>query len=211
MTTATVSHAFEPPTGHYQGFIFDCDGTLADSMPLHFTAWRAALAQSLSPFEFSWELFMRRAGKTLEVTVAELNGEFGTALDVARVSAFQRQSYQALLPQVLGIDSVLAFARERRGKFPMAVASGGDRPTVTRTLESLGIATWFDAVVTAEDVTFGKPAPDLFLLAAARIGVPPASCVVFEDSLLGIEAAERAGMGAVLVKRSSVPQLAPGA
>ena len=199
---ATVQHLFDEPPAGYEGFIFDCDGTLADSMPLHFAAWRAAFSAAGAPFTFSWDLFMRRAGKTLEITVAELNQEFSTQLDVDAVAAAQRKSYEELLPQVGPVASVVAFARERLGRHPMAVASGGDRVTVRRTLTSLGILPWFGAVVTAEDVVHGKPAPDLFLLAAERIAVPPQKCLVFEDSLLGIEAAHRAEMGAVLVRRS---------
>jgi beta-phosphoglucomutase-like phosphatase (HAD superfamily) len=170
-------------------------------MPLHFQAWRSAFAAYEAPFTFSWELFMRRAGKTLELTVEELNLEFGLALDPLLVSAAQRKSYAELLPQVGPIEPVIEFLHGVAGKFPVAVASGGDLPTVRTTLQALDVLSLFPVIVTAADVKRGKPAPDMFLLAAERIGVPPADCVVFEDSLLGIEAAEAAGMGAVLVTR----------
>ena len=191
---------FSLPTHEYSAFIFDCDGTLADSMPLHQRAWLAALRKYGASFDFGWELFMSRAGKSIELTVAELNAEFGTALDPALVSAAQRAEYDVLARGVKPIDEVVAYARSRaRLGYPVSVASGGDAPTVARTLRTIGAADLVPIVVTVEDVEHGKPAPDLFLLAAQRMGVEPTQCLVFEDSLLGITAAERAGMGAVLV------------
>lgn len=195
---------FSLPTRQYSAFIFDCDGTLADSMPLHQKAWIKALRQYGATFDFGWELFMSRAGKTIELTVAELNAEFALELDPTLVAAAQRAEYDALALGVKPLDEVLAFARERaQAGFPVSVASGGDAPTVRRTLQTIGAADLFPIVVTAEEVAHGKPAPDLFLLAAERMGVAPQDCLVFEDSLLGITAAERAGMGAVLVSRPS--------
>jgi HAD superfamily hydrolase (TIGR01509 family) len=191
---------FSLPTREYSAFIFDCDGTLADSMPLHQRAWIRALQQHGAHFDFGWELFMSRAGKTIELTVTELNAEFGLALDPTLVAAAQRAEYDALALGVKPLAEVVAFARARAAAgCRVSVASGGDRVTVERTLRTIGVSDLFSVVVTAEDVTHGKPAPDLFLLAASRMGATPAECLVFEDSLLGILAAERAGMGAVLV------------
>lgn len=195
---------FTLPTRAYTAFIFDCDGTLADSMPLHQKAWISALRKHGATFDFTWELFMSRAGKTIELTVSELNAEFGLTLDPTLVSAAQRAEFDALAVGVQPLEEVVAYARERaRAGFPVSVASGGDAPTVRRTLRTIGVSDLFPVVVTAEEVVHGKPAPDLFLLAAERMGVAPAECLVFEDSLLGITAAERAGMGAVLVSRAS--------
>ncbi len=191
---------FSVPARDYSGFIFDCDGTLADTMPLHQRAWLQALRKHGAEFEFGWDLFMSRAGKTIELTVAELNEQFGVKLDPVLVAADQRACFDVLAPGVLALHSVVAFARERAAAgFPVSVASGGDAVTVRRTLATIGVTDLFSVVVTAEDVAHGKPAPDLFLLAAQRMGVEPAQCLVFEDSLLGIEAANRAGMGSVLV------------
>ena len=198
---------FSLPTRDYSAFIFDCDGTLADSMPLHQRAWVKALQRHGAQLDFGWELFMSRAGKTIELTVHELNAEFGLSLDPVLVAAAQRAEYDALALGVKPIAEVLAYAHERAAAgCPVSVASGGDAVTVHRTLRTIGAADLFPVVVTAEDVTHGKPAPDLFLLAAERMGVAPEQCLVFEDSLLGILAAERAGMGAVLVA-SRDPQL----
>jgi len=193
---------FTLPARPYSAFIFDCDGTLADTMPIHQEAWIAALRRHGATFEFTWDLFMSRAGKTIELTVAELNAEFGLTLDPTLVAAAQRAQFDALAVGIKPIDEVVAFARERAvAGCPVSVASGGDAVTVNRTLSTIGVSDLFPIVVTAEEVAHGKPAPDLFLLAAERMGVAPAECLVFEDSLLGITAAERAGMGAVLVSR----------
>jgi beta-phosphoglucomutase-like phosphatase (HAD superfamily) len=197
---------FSLPERQYSAFIFDCDGTLADTMPVHQIAWLHALQKHGARFEFGWDLFMSRAGKTLELTVAELNEQFGSRLDPLLVAADQRAHFDTLAANVLPLENVVAFARERaRAGFPVSVASGGDAPTVSRTLRTIGVADLFAVVVTAEEVLHGKPAPDLFLLAAQRMGVAPEQCLVFEDSQLGILAAERAGMGAVLVQRASTP------
>ena len=207
-TLTSVSATFTPPgsLAPYRGFIFDCDGTLADTMPIHQRAWIHALEKHGATFEFGWDLFMSRAGKTIELTVSELNAQFGTKLDPALVAADQRACFDILAGEVLPLAEVVAFALARKNEgFPLAVASGGDAPTVSRTLRTIGVSDWFGAVVTHEQVEHGKPAPDMFLLAAKLIGVPPEQCLVFEDSLLGIEAAERAGMGAVLVARASTP------
>ncbi|MEO6601669.1 MAG: HAD family phosphatase [Polyangiaceae bacterium] len=207
--TAVSGPLFSLPTREYSAFIFDCDGTLADSMPLHQRAWVAALRKYGAAFDFGWELFMSRAGKSIERTVTELNAEFGLTLDPALVSAAQRAEYDVLALGVKPIVEVVRYARERaQAGCPVSVASGGDAVTVARTLRAIGAADLFPVVVTVEDVEHGKPAPDLFLLAAQRMGIPPEQCLVFEDSLLGITAAERAGMGAVLVA-SRDPALAP--
>ncbi len=118
---------FTLPARAYSAFIFDCDGTLADSMPLHQKAWIIALQKYGASIDFSWELFMSRAGKTVELTVAELNAEFGLTLDPPLVSAAQRAAYDALAVGVKPLDEVVAFARERaQAGCPISVASGGD-------------------------------------------------------------------------------------
>lgn len=195
---------FEPLTRQYSGYIFDCDGTLADSMVVHHRAWLAALAAHGATFDFHWELFTSRAGMTVSNTVRELNAQFGLSLDPEGVAVGQRQEYERFLETVQPIADVVALARQVAATRPVSVASGGERLIVRRTLELIGLAETFSIVVTAEDVTHGKPAPDMFLLAAERMGVPPAECVVFEDSVLGLQAAKSAGMAAVLVRPPNV-------
>jgi HAD superfamily hydrolase (TIGR01509 family) len=192
---------FEPLTRQYAGYIFDCDGTLADSMVVHHRAWRAALAAHGATFDFDWVLFTSRAGMSVVATVEALNSQFGSSLDPVAVMARQRAEYERLLGGVKPILPVVELAREAaaasRG---VSVASGTEPSLVKRTLELLGLSDILSIVITSEDVKAGKPAPDMFLLAAERMGVLPSDCVVFEDSMLGIEAAKRAGMDWVLVK-----------
>jgi len=187
----------------FDGFVFDCDGTLADTMPLHHQAWLHALGGTQAPFHFDWELFVRRAGMSLEHTVAELNVEFGTSLDPASVARAQREYFEQNLGLVTPIQPVLDFARRVAPTHPVSVASGSPLEHVIHTLELIGARELFDIIVTPKDVASGKPAPDMFLLAAARMGVLPERCLVLEDSMLGVLAASRAGMHALLVPPSS--------
>jgi HAD superfamily hydrolase (TIGR01509 family) len=193
----------EIPSGDFAALIFDCDGTLADSMPLYHRAWRAALAANGATFDFTWEIFMSRAGVSTEGTVTALNQEFGTTLDALRVEELQFAEYTRLVESVKPFPEVVAIAREHAGKLPMAVASGGARHLVERTLELIGVRDLFDAVVVAADVPRGKPHPDIFLYAAKLLGVAPERCLVFEDGRPGMIAAEAAGMRAVFVERPS--------
>ena len=196
---------FEPLTREYGGYIFDCDGTLADSMVVHHRAWLAALEQhGAAELDFNWELFTSRAGMTLPNTVRELNAQFGLSLDPEGVTASQRVEYERFLPTVQPIAEVVELALRVAKTHPVSVASGGERKVVLRTLELIGLSQTFPVVVTAEDVTHGKPAPDMFLLAAERMGVAPEDCVVFEDSVLGLQAAKLAKMASVLVRPPNV-------
>src|SRR4051812_36121764 len=161
-------------------------------MVVHHRAWLAALTAHGATFDFSWDLFTSRAGMTLPNTVRELNSQFGLALDPDAVTTSQRLEYERYLPTVQPIAEVVELALRVAAFRPVSVASGGERKVVQRTLELIGLGKTFPVVVTAEDVTHGKPAPDMFLLAAERMGVSPTECVVFEDSVLGLEAAKRA-------------------
>jgi HAD superfamily hydrolase (TIGR01509 family) len=195
---------FEPLTRDFGGYIFDCDGTLADSMLVHHQAWLAALRLHGATFDFDWELFTSRAGMSLPNTVEALNQQFALSMDPDAVTAAQRAEYERFLPTVRPIAPVVELALRVARSAPVSVASGGERNIVLRTLELIGLGDTFSVVVTPEDVRHGKPAPDMFLLAAERMGVPPAECVVFEDSPLGLEAASRAGMTCVLVRTPNV-------
>jgi beta-phosphoglucomutase-like phosphatase (HAD superfamily) len=182
-----------------QALIFDCDGTLADTMPAHYRAWAATLGRYGIPF--SEAKFYSMGGiptaKIIEILCAE-TGRF--ILDVDRVAREKEAAFLEHLVGVRPVEPVLAVARAHRGRLPMAVASGGYRDVISMVLRQLGIADWFAATVTAEDTTRHKPEPDVFLEAARRLGVPPASCVVYEDSDIGLEAARRAGMAAIDIR-----------
>jgi beta-phosphoglucomutase-like phosphatase (HAD superfamily) len=194
---------FVLPPGDFGGFIFDCDGTLADSMPLYHRSWQRALAAHGATFEFTWEIFMSRAGMSTALTIDGLNETFGTSLEAELVEAMHHAEYLTLMDTVRPIDAIVAVARAHYGRLPMSVASGGTRPLVERTLELIGVSELFPVVVVAADVPRGKPEPDIFLLAAKKMGVSPERCLVFEDGAPGILAAERAGMRAVLVDHGS--------
>ncbi|MCA1596545.1 MAG: beta-phosphoglucomutase family hydrolase [Chloroflexi bacterium] len=180
------------------GVIFDCDGTLADTMPLHFRAWK----QTLDPYgvDFSEQLFYELGGVPSTDIVRILNDRHTLNLDAQAIAGRKEEIYIQILPEAQPIEAVVSLVRDYADRYPLAVASGGIRPLVTRTLEALGILVYFQVVATAEDVERGKPHPDLFLFAARGLGVPPAKCLVYEDSPLGLEAARRAGMRAVDVR-----------
>lgn len=180
------------PPGEFAGYIFDCDGTLADSMPLHYRAWLAALQEHGA--EFPEALFYEMGGTPTEQIVQMLNDRHGHDMPPAKTAAYKESLYVDMLNEIQPIVPVVDFAKSFAGKVPIAVASGGHRPVVQKTLASLGILEMFDAVVGAEDYAKGKPAPDPFLEAARQLGVPPEKCLVFEDTQLGIDAAVAAGM-----------------
>ena len=185
-------------TRPFRGAIFDCDGTLADTMPLHYHAWATALTARNA--EMSEQLFYDFAGIPTTDIIRILNDRFGYSLDVEETAAHKEELYEELLPQAPPIEPVVALVHEYHGRFPMAVASGGIRRLVEKTVRALDLSDHFVSLCTAEDVERGKPNPDLFLLAAERLGVAPEDCVVFEDSDLGLEAAQRAGMQGVDVR-----------
>ncbi len=186
------------PPAPFTALIFDCDGTLADTMPSHFRAWAASL-QSFGA-DLTEENFYRMGGWPNRAIIDDLNREFGYGLDVGRTEEDKERRYLEGLHTIQEINAVADVARAYHGKVPMAVASSGIRRVVTQTLTTTHLLPLFDIVVTADDVTHGKPAPDLFLLAAERLGMAPADCIVYEDGDPGMEAARRAGMRAVDVR-----------
>lgn len=181
-----------------QGIIFDCDGTLADTMPLHWRAWQA-IANRHS-FAFSEDRFYSLGGVPSRDILAMLFQEQGLGLDHHTVAREKEAAYLPLIAQVEPINVVVSVARQNYGKIPLAVASGGSRNCIELVLGHLGIRSLFQAVVTNEDVQKQKPAPDIFLEAAKRIGVPPHLCRAYEDTDLGMEAIRAAGMEAVDVR-----------
>jgi beta-phosphoglucomutase family hydrolase len=188
-----------PPAGT-AGLIFDCDGTLADTMPAHYRAWTAMLGRHGIPF--TEKRFYELGGVPTARIIRILARESGVPVaDLDRMVHEKEAAFLANLHAVRPLEHVVAVAAAYRGRLPIAVASGGYRETITRTLDQLGIRAWFDALVTAEDTARHKPEPDVFLEAARRLGVAAAACVVFEDTDIGLEAAHRAGMTGVDVRR----------
>lgn len=182
-----------------RGLIFDCDGTLVDTMPLHWMAWQSVCQRHGIHFE---EKRFYELGGVGSIQIFEmLLAEQGLEGDPVALSQEKESGFLPVAPQVKGIEPVLAIARENRGKLPMGVATGGKRVNCTAVLKSVGIFDWFDAIVTSEDVENQKPAPDIFLQAAAQIGIPPAECRAFEDTDLGLQAVRAAGMEAVDIRK----------
>ena len=182
-----------------QALIFDCDGTLADTMPAHYQAWLEVLQPH--GIAFPEDRFYAMGGMPTDKIVVELCGEAGKALDVVALVRDKALAFERKIGEVRPIGKVVEVARAHRGQGPMAVASGGQRRTVEKTLAQIGVLDWFSVVVTAEDTHHHKPEPDVFLEAARRLGVAPAACTVYEDTDLGLKAARRAGMRWVDVRQ----------
>jgi len=185
------------PDGDFAAYIFDCDGTLGDTMPLHYTAWCAALKEQNC--DFPEALFYELGGVPTERIVEILNERHGSHMPVKETAAYKEELYLKGIERIAPIEPVVEIVKRVHGKLPIAVASGGHSHVVKRTLACLGILDKFDAIVCAEDYRHGKPAPEPFLTAAARLGVAPEKCLVFEDTNAGAEAARAAGMQWVLV------------
>ncbi|MES2661580.1 MAG: HAD family phosphatase [Verrucomicrobiota bacterium] len=190
---------FSFPTTGFDAVIFDCDGTLVDSMPAHFDAWCEALALHGAGGVFKEDVFFAMGGRPTMDIVVELNDEYNLKLDPAAVAFAKREAFLKRLNTITLIEEVAAFAEGLRGKVPMAIATGGSRMVIEKTLKIVGISDWFDEVVTADDIVEGKPAPDIFLKAAKLLGVDPTKCLALEDAPAGILSAQRAGMQVIAI------------
>ena len=186
-----------------KGLIFDCDGTLADTMPLHWRAWQ--IIAERHRLHLPEERFYALGGVPSRDILQLLSAEQGLSLDHLAVAREKEAEYLPFIAQVEPIKVVVSIARENHGKLPMAVASGGTQRIIGQVLDHLGIRQLFDAIVTSEDILRQKPAPDIFLEAARRIGVSPAHCRAFEDTDLGMQAIRAAGMEAVDVRELTRP------
>lgn len=188
------------PPGPFEAFIFDVDGTIADTMPLHFEAWTSALGEwsSFFPEEFFYSLGGTKTDRVAEIIKERAQANFA----VAEMVHEKEHYFMKRLGNAVPIQPVIDVIEQWRGKIPMAVASGGFRRVIDEILRGLGLAGCFDAMITAEDVVRGKPDPEPFLKAAALLGVDPSKCLVFEDSPTGIAAAEAAGMAWVEITRA---------
>ena len=188
------------PEGNFRAYLFDCDGTIADSMPLHYIAWKAVLADWNC--DYPEEVFYAWGGKPVRKIIADLNKMNGLKMPFEAVAMRKEGLYLAQVPQLKAIPEVLEHIEAEHGRIPFAVVSGSTRDSVVGSLNVLGLLDKFDTIVSADDYKHGKPAPDAYLLAAARLGVAPADCLVFEDTEMGIEAATAAGMASVKVPTS---------
>ncbi len=188
--------------------IFDCDGTLIDSMPVHYLAWHETMSRY--GIEFGEDRFYALGGmpshRIIELLASEQNIE---NIDAIATAHEKEEAFLDRIDLLQPIEVVMDIVEYARGKKPIAVASGGFRHIINRQLQQVGIESWFDAIVTAEDTQRHKPEPDVFLETARRLEVPAAECIVFEDADLGIEAAHRAGMKCIDIREFYQPKRIP--
>jgi HAD superfamily hydrolase (TIGR01509 family) len=185
------------PEGSFKAYLFDCDGTIADSMPLHYLAWKKALGEWNC--EFEEHLIYAWGGMPVAEIISMLNQKHGLAMPVEIVARRKEALYFELLPQLKAVPEVLEHIEAEHGRTPFAVVSGSTRESVTASLVSLNLLDRFETMVCAGEYTKSKPDPEAFLLAAMKLGVVPEACLVFEDTEMGIQAATAAGMASVKV------------
>jgi HAD superfamily hydrolase (TIGR01509 family) len=185
------------PDGDFKAYLFDCDGTITDSMPAHYRAWTAALAEWNC--DFPEDLFYDWGGRPVVEIIEDLNQRHGLAMPVAAVAAHQEALFQVGLPEMQAVPGVLAHIQESFERVPFAVVSGSTRDSVVASLTALGLQNHFPVMVCAGDYARPKPDPEAYLTAARLLDVAPADCLVFEDTALGVQAATAAGMASVRV------------
>jgi beta-phosphoglucomutase family hydrolase len=186
------------PPGPFRAYLFDMDGTIADSMPLHYIAWKQALAEYGCPL-FPEDLFYSWGGMPVREIVATLNQRHSLSMPIEEVAHRKEGLYYELLPQLTAVPEVLEQIEEAHQRIPFAVVSGSTRESVTKSLDVLGLRDKFVVLVCAGDYKNAKPDPEPFLMAAHKLNVPPATCLVFEDTSMGIQAATAAGMQSVRI------------
>jgi len=175
-----------------KGLIFDLDGTLADTMPIHYIAWKNAAAQY--GIDFTPELFAQLAGIPVYPTVEKLNEIFGKNINPQEMGDLKEAEFEKNMHLTPEIKIVTDLVRQHHGKLPMAIGTGGSRRLSMKTLGIIGLQDYINILVTSEDVKNFKPHPETFLKCAELIGVAPEDCEVFEDGVLGMQAAKTAGM-----------------
>jgi HAD superfamily hydrolase (TIGR01509 family) len=190
----------------YDGFIFDCDGTLADSMPIHHQAWTKTVERRIGrpPSEITPALFATFGGLPAQGIIEQWNRDFGYGLPIEETMREKADAFLQLLPEVRPIPEVLAVLKGLGPGAKIAVASGGLSRVIVPIVEHLGLTIGpsgdVHAVVCNDQVPRGKPYPDLFLRAAEMLGVEPRRCLVFEDAESGFRAARAAGMDCLDVR-----------
>ena len=182
----------------FKALIFDMDGTLVDSMPLHLAAWQAVGQEFGFVCDLAWlyECGGIPSGRIALMIADRQQLDFDPKAVAARKAAL----FAEQLPQVVPFAAMKHLVAGEFGRRPMAIGTGSLHRNADRILAQTGLAAFIPVVVGADDVTAHKPAPDTFLLAAQQLGVAPADCLVFEDTQIGRQAAHAAGMACVLVR-----------
>ena len=185
------------PPGNFLAYLFDCDGTIVDSMPLHYIAWKQALGEQGCTLDE--DLFYSWGGKPPVEIITALNQMRDLKMPVEAVAERKESLYYSLLPQLKPVPEVLEHIDAQLGRIPFAVVSGSTRESIVKSLTTVGLLDRFPILVGSEDYARSKPAPDAFLTAAAKLGITPKECLVFEDTDMGIQGATAAGMASVRV------------
>lgn len=181
-----------------EGLLFDLDGTLIDTMPLHWISMHEVLALFGKRCE---QVYLNQfAGKPIDVIVATINKDHGFSLDATTFKEEKARRFSARLSEAKPITPVVDIVHRYHTKLPMAVVSGGIGSDVYDTLRLHNMVHFFDTIITGDDPIPPKPSPEIFLEAARRIGVTPTACQVFEDAEAGIVAAHAAGMAVTDVR-----------
>ncbi|MBQ7590244.1 MAG: HAD-IA family hydrolase [Verrucomicrobia bacterium] len=191
-------------TRRIDALIFDFDGTLADTMFFHWKAWEIVARRHGIKLDQK-RLYSMGGIPSRDILIILRREQSLPDLDIEAAAKEKEAEYVRMMGKVRLIEPIASIARENRGKLPMAIATGGRRSIMETILPQLGIQDWFQAVVTSQDVTRQKPAPDIFLEAARRLGVEPQYCRGYEDTDLGLEGIRAAGMEAVDVRQIIPP------
>ncbi|MBS3808477.1 MAG: beta-phosphoglucomutase family hydrolase [Bacteroidales bacterium] len=181
-----------------KALIFDVDGTLADSMPVHLESWKEVGEKH--GFYYTREDLERYAGMSGQEIVGVISDKFALQLDPDRIVEEKEAAFLKNLDQVKPIHPVVRLLEDYRGRLPVAAGTGGFRRVATQILDSIGVLDKIDTLVAADDVKKHKPHPDTFLKCAEVLGIAPQHCMVFEDAELGFQAARNAGMHVVDVR-----------
>ncbi len=186
---------------HIEALIFDLDGTLADTMPLHIDSWIRTGQHFNVPITAS--LIVENSGTPTFQLVETFNAQFGWQLDAQEVKKEKQKHFDAIKKahgKVKAIPTIYEVAKNMRGVLPMSIGTGSSRGNAEKSLADMGMVDWWITVVTGSDQVKGKPAPDIFLECAKRMNVAPENCLVFEDGAAGIKAAKAANMSYIDVK-----------
>ena len=192
----------------YTAILFDCDGTLADTMPAHYRAWLHVTNHH--GLRFDEDYFYALGGRPTRDILATLATEASIEIDLDQASEMKEAAFLEQVKHVKAIDPVIAAVRRAHGHVPVAVVTGGYHDVCEKILLQIGVREFFDCIVAREDTSRHKPDPDPFLEAASRLGVQPEGCLVWEDSDLGVEAARRAGMSWIDVRSFHQPERLTG-
>ncbi len=182
-----------------KALIFDLDGTLVDSMPLHFEALKEVCATQ--GFDFSEDEFYELAGVPSDRIFEIINERHGTSFDPQKTSALKEATYRKKIIVLKPIEPVLNIAKEYHGKLPMSIGTGSPGEHSWEAVKALGLDRYFDILVSKNEVSNGKPHPETFLKCAEAMEVEPKYCQVFEDGDPGLQAAKSAGMMATDIRK----------